>query len=276
MVRAWRWMFVLVLVLSMVMQVAGVAEGEASDGICDPNTSFGNISGSHDTARVSGGRAIRCGNSAESTSLLPSAYYSYEIICNTARSASSDAVCSTTPCANSGKFFAFRTIHYPDGTVKPAGYSCVTQQQASANAGLSLAQVISAIRQVKLPGGAIGVSPGRGLANLESYFWLTGAVQPPVNLRIGGSTVHAAFQVVEYDWNFGDGSTLQTSGPGVPGQGSEVHATYTAYGNYLVSVRVVWSAQAFLNGSSVGQVGGLFSSASTTYGVAELRTVLTG
>jgi hypothetical protein len=114
------------------------------------------------------------------------------------------------------------------------------------------------------------------LTNLESYFWLTGAVQAPVDLRVGGSTVHAEFQVVEYDWAFGNGSTLVTSGPGVSGQTSEVHATYTAHGNYPVSVRVVWSAQAFLNGSPVGQVGGLFSSASAIYPVAELRTVLTG
>ena len=119
------------------------------------------------------------------------------------------------------------------------------------------------------------MSPGRGLANLESYFWVTGAVQAPVDLSIGGSTVHAEFQVVEYEWDFGNGSTLVTSGPGAPGQASEAHATYVGRGKYPVSVRVVWSAQAFLNGSPVGQVGGLSSSASTTYGVAELRTVLT-
>ena len=127
-----------------------------------------------------------------------------------------------------------------------------------------------------MPGGEIGGSPGRGLANLESYFWVKGAVQGPVDLRVGGSTVHAEFRVVEYQWNFGDGATLVTGGPGTPGQGSEVHATYTRRGNYTVGVRVVWSAVAFLNGSQVGQVGGLSSGTSTSYPVSEIRTVLTG
>jgi hypothetical protein len=152
----------------------------------------------------------------------------------------------------------------------------MTPQQAAAGPGLSLAQVIAAVRKVKLPGGSIGVSPGRGLANLESYFWLTGAVQPPVDLRVGGSTVHAEFHVVEYAWSFGNGSTLVTSGPGVPGQASEARTVYAARGKYSVTVRVAWSARASLNGSTVGQVNGLFSVARMTYGVAEIRTVLTG
>lgn len=248
----------------------------ASAAGCTSKVVEGDLSGSKDTAIIWGHERPHCLPISHAIGSVVGIYYSYEMLCNTARAASADAACSTTPCVTSGRIFAWRTIHYPDGTSKPAGYSCLTAQQASNSPGLSLAQVIAAVRKVKLPGGSIGVSPGRGLANLESYFWLAGAVQAPVDLRIGGSTVHAAFQVVEYDWNFGDGSTLQTSGPGVPGQGSEVHATYRAHGNYLVSVRVVWSAQAFLNGSPVGQVGGLFSSASTTYGVAELRTVLTG
>ena len=108
------------------------------------------------------------------------------------------------PCPGAGLFFAFRTIHRPDGSSAPAGFECVSLEQAVATPGVSLAQVFEAVRRVKLPGGEIGAEPGvRGLANLESFFWVEGASQPPVDLQVGGSTVHAEFRVVEYRWSFG-------------------------------------------------------------------------
>jgi hypothetical protein len=119
--------------------------------------------------------------------------------------------------------------------------------------------------------------PGvRGLANLESYFWLQGAAQPPVDLQVCGSTVHAEFRVVEYRWSFGDGSTLRTDGPGTPGLGSDVHVAYRERGRYRVAVEVAWAAEAFLDGRRVGEVDDLASRAATTYPVAEIRSIITG
>jgi hypothetical protein len=92
--------------------------------------------------------------------------------------------------------------------------------------------VFEAIRRVKLPGGEIGVEPAtRGLANLESYFWVEGVNQPPVELQVGGSTVRAEFRVVEYRWRFGAGETLVTEGPGTPGLESEVNTTFPRRGS---------------------------------------------
>jgi hypothetical protein len=142
--------------------------------------------------------------------------------------------------------------------------------------GVTLAQVFEAIRKVKLPGGDIGVEPGaRGLVNLESYFWVEGADQTPVDLQVGGSTVHAEFRVVEYRWSFGEES-LVTEGPGSPGLESEVRTTFVRRGFYRVGVTVMWVAEAYLDGRRVGVVDDLVSRAQTTYPVAELRTVLTG
>jgi PKD domain len=130
---------------------------------------------------------------------------------------------------------------------------------------------------VRLPGGEIGVEPEvRGLANLQSYFWLEGAEQAPVDVQVGESTVHAEFRVVEYRWNFGGGEPLVTQGPGRPGLESEVNTVFRRRGVYPVEVTVVWVAEAFLDGSRVGEVDDLVSRAETSYPVAELRTVLTG
>jgi hypothetical protein len=171
----------------------------------------------------------------------------------------------------------FRTIHRPDGSSGPAGFSCVSLEQAVATPGVTVAQVFEAVRRVRLPGGEIGVEPGvRGLANLQSFFWVEGVEQAPVDLQVGGSTVHAEFRVVEYRWSFGGGEPLVTTGPGSPGLESEVRTTFSRRGFYRVGVTVMWVAEAYLDGRRVGQVDDLVSRAETTYPVAELRTVLTG
>jgi hypothetical protein len=91
----------------------------------------------------------------------------------------------------------------------------VSLEQAVATPGVTVAQVFEAVRRVKLPGGEIGVEPGvRGLANLESFFWVEGANQEPVDLQVGGSTVHAEFRVVEYRGSFGGGGAVGDGGAG--------------------------------------------------------------
>lgn len=223
------------------------------------------------------GRGDGCLSASQSVASEPKPYFTFELSCSTDRRAATEGICSTTPCPGVGRFFAFRTIHRPDGSSGPAGFSCVTLEQAVATPGVTVAQVFEAIRKVKLPGGEIGVEPEvRGLANLESYFWIEGANQPPVELQVGGSTVRAEFRVVEYRWTFGGEQGLVTEGPGTPGLESEVRTTFARRGFYRVGVTVVWAAEAFLDGRRVGEVDDLVSRAQTTYPVAELRTVLTG
>jgi hypothetical protein len=207
--------------------------------------------------------------------MAPQAYYTHQIVCSTDRAQALDGACSATPCPTS--FFALRTIHFPDGTSAPAGFQCVTLNQANASPGITAAQVFAAVRRVKLPGGEIGAVPEvRGLANLESFFFVRGANQPPVDLQVGGSVVHAEFRVLEYRWAFGDGRQLVTTGPGSGGLDSEVRTAFRRRGFYRVGVTVMWAAEAFLDGRRVGQVDNLVSRASTTYPVAEVRTILTG
>jgi hypothetical protein len=207
----------------------------------------------------------------------PLPYYSHEIVCSTDRAQALDGLCSATPCSLSGRYFAYRTLHTLDGAQQPAGYQCLTLAQASVRPGLSAADVYAAVRQVKLPGGHLTITPGhRGLANLPSYFWLQGASPPPVDLPLAGSTIHAEFRVVAYRWAFGDGQTQSTSNPGAAGQASQVQVAYRGHGRYRVQVQVGWVASAWLDGQPVGEVEGLSSGAAVTYPVAELKTILTG
>src|SRR5215216_7175807 len=85
-----------------------------------------------------------------------------------------------------------RNRRLPDGRLEPAGFACLTSNQANVSPGITLAQVFAAVRSVKLPGGDIHVAPAsRGLANLRSFFWLEGASQAPVDLSLNGFELHA-------------------------------------------------------------------------------------
>jgi hypothetical protein len=232
---------------------------------------------SRDVAEISATGSHRCGTRDTPIGIAQGPFFTHEIACSSNRQAAAAGICSTTPCSSNGQFFPFRTLHRPDGSSAPAGFQCVTLTQATPTPGITTAQVFAAIRRVKLPGGEIGAVPEiRGLANLDSFFYLRGATQPPVDLQVGGVVVHAEFQPVEYRWAFGDGQQLVTTDPGRQGLDSPVRAAYRRRGFYRVGVTVIWTAEAFLDGRRVGQVDDLVSRTGTTYPVAEVRTILTG
>jgi hypothetical protein len=272
--RPWAVALVFAVLLSTLMFAPDALADDCTGGFLRSS-----IAGEGSRVKLSlRGESKSCSTpSSQDIAYEPQPYFTHEIACSSDRQAAAEGFCSTTPCRSLGQLFAFRTIHRPDGSSASAGFSCVTPDQALATPGVTAAQVFEAVRRVKLPGGEIGVEPRvRGLANLESYFWVEGVEQPPVDLQVGGSTVHAEFRVVEYRWSFGGGEPLVTTGPGSPGLESEVRTTFSRRGFYRVGVTVMWVAEAFLDGRRVGEVDDLVSQAQTTYPVAELRTVLTG
>jgi hypothetical protein len=232
---------------------------------------------SGDVAEVSATGSHRCSTRDTPLGAAQGPFFTHELACSANRQAAAAGLCSATPCSARGQFFAFRSLHNPNGATAPAGFQCVTLTQATPTPGLTTAQVFAAIRRVRLPGGAIGAIPHlRGLANLDAFFYLQGATHPPVDLHLGTALVHAVFRPVEYRWAFGDGRQLVTTGPGSAGLGSEVRTAFARRGRYRVVVTVVWTAQAFVAGRRVGQVEELVSQAATSYPVAEIRTTLTG
>lgn len=240
------------------------------------------LAGSGDTAVVSGHAGSRCGARAGPgrTGGGPRPFWTYEIACSADRTRAEQGLCASTPCTG-GRFFAFRTLHLPDGRTEPAGYSCVSLDRAPVARAVTAAEVFAAIRRVKLPGGAIRIAPsGRGLAGVPSRIWLAGDAEPPVNLRLAGSTVHAEFQPVHYRWTIDRGSTGRAStvaaGVDASGRDGETGVTFPARGRFVVTVVTTWSASAFLDGRFVGQVDDLSSTARIAYPVAALRAALSG
>ena len=121
---------VVAVVVAVMVLVLVTPLAEALDG-CSQHPTFGNISGSRDTAVLSGKQAARCRAGSQPVSILqtPKPYYSDQIVCSTDPVYASEGLCSATPCPTS--FFALRTLHLPDGRVEAAGSHCVTLNQAA-------------------------------------------------------------------------------------------------------------------------------------------------
>jgi hypothetical protein len=139
-----------------------------------------------DRARLSiRSESYRCGTptTGRSKSAVSAPTYTYEMLCSPSSDQGPRTLCSAVPCLQENQSFALRNRRLPDGSLEPAGFSCLTSNQVSVDPGIRLAQVYAAVRNVKLPGGSIHVAPAsRGLANLKSFFWLEGTSQAPVDL----------------------------------------------------------------------------------------------
>jgi hypothetical protein len=287
--RAARWLLAAVVALAPTIAIPPAAAAAR----CPAGGVEVDLAGSGDTAAVSGHATAACRSGARSraASSRPGPFFTYELVCSVDRARAAQGLCSTTPCTG-GQFFAFRTLHRPDGGTGPAGSTCVSLAQARASPTLTAADVFAAIRRVRLPPGTIQITPsGRGLANLPTRLWLVGDTQPPVDLQVAGSVIHADFQPVSFRWSARPKVAAAGGDPYEPGGARTTPRTvigparrggrdgasamvFTRRGEFVVSVATTWSAAAFLDGRYVGQVDDLTSTASIAYPVAELRTAL--
>jgi len=255
---------------------ARAGPGPTSPGSCHDAGVEVDLAGSGDVAVVSG-RSTACSTRPRASPPDAAAPSSVdEVLCSPARAGTPRGLCSATPCQGTGMHFALRTPHPADGRGRVTAYACMTLKDARAGPGVSAAEVLEAVRAVKLPGGSILAAPsGRGLANLAAYFRLDGVTPRTVDLPLRGSMIHAEFQVAEYHWTFGDGSAGTSLATGLPGSLRRAHA-YPHRGRFEVRVEAAWAAEAFLDGRRVGRVDDLVSRALLTYPVAEIRTALSG
>jgi hypothetical protein len=185
------------------------------------------------------------------------------------------------PCAVAGGQLVnvFRqTIAAEGGPLTPIRTACLTQELVAITgdvAQVSAGQIAELLRHVTLPGGIIQAVPGDvGLAGLDTRFRLDGAVQPPVELTLGGAVLHAEFSVTGYRWSFGDGQPSVMRSPAQVRRNGEIRHVYERTGRYPVSVQVTWAARAYLGGNPIAGVDGLVSGADLVYTVHEVYGVL--
>jgi hypothetical protein len=233
------------------------------------------LAGSGDVGVVSG-RSVACSTGAPPPRSRAAPPSTDEVLCPPGGTGTAGGLCSASPCTGQGLHLVLRTAPDPGAGQRTTASACMTLRSARVGPGISAAEVLAAVRTVKLPGGSIRASPGgRGLTNLAAYFRLDGVSARTVDLPLRGSIIHAEFEVAAYRWVFGDGSVGTRVATGLPDSRGSTHA-YPRGGRFEVRVQVAWSAQAFLDGRRVGRVDDLVSGARVGYPVAEVRASLSG
>jgi hypothetical protein len=143
-----------------------------------------------------------------------------------------------------------------------------------------LVLVLDVWRRMLFPDPKLTIKPGAGgLANLESYFWISGPFTQSVTATAGPNQVTVDAIAASYEWRFGDGSApLVTGVPGRPWPArSEIAHAYRQLGRFEVQVTVRWQGRFRVNGGPAQVVPGppVARSSTVTYPVRELQTVLT-
>jgi len=139
---------------------------------------------------------------------------------------------------------------------------------------------LDAWKRMRMPVPRLTIKPGAGgLANLESYFWISGPFTQSVTATAGPNRVTVDAVAASYEWRFGDGSALLVTGvPGRPWpERSEIAHAYRQLGRFEVQVTVRWQGRFRVNGGPAQVVPGppVARSSTVTYPVRELQTVLT-
>jgi hypothetical protein len=156
-------------------------------------------------------------------------------------------------------------------------YQCGAPATPAASGDGALAGARQAALRLIARGGSVQATPaGRGLVNLQTYFWVTG-----VGARDTGPVTQDGFtlriQATPEDvwWDFGDGAR-DGYGLGQPGRTSDVGHTYRQPGRYTARVWIGWRVTFTADGQVVQVPGAFQTSLTRTVQVDELRAVLTG
>lgn len=125
----------------------------------------------------------------------------------------------------------------------------------------------------------LDAAPGRvGLTGLESFFWVARDLEPvTATAGVRGLSVTAEARPVRYLWDFGDGATTETQGPGRPWTRSRpgsVSHLYETKGRYEATVEVVWAARWRVGQGPWRALGYFTTTGSLDYPVREMVAVL--
>jgi hypothetical protein len=160
----------------------------------------------------------------------------------------------------------------------PGGPYCVPPEPAAPGEPDYQAVARQAGLELLAAKGQVGMSPGRTLAGLETYFWLDGVGSRSATKTEDGWRMRIQARPVAYRWDFGDGATLD----GGPGGGDDpreqgIAHVYRRAGHYPASVTVDWAISFNVDdGDTLDAAGAFTTVAASTIPVGEIRARLTG
>ena len=135
-----------------------------------------------------------------------------------------------------------------------------------------------AVLDLLIEPGRVGVLPGRALTGLETFFWVdeVGLRSTPEGGGPFGMTIRA--WPVGYRWEFGDGRSLSSDGPGNPDapRSSEISHVYQRGGRLEARVVVTWEGSASSVAGTQPVPGPFTTTATAPVQVDQIRARLVG
>jgi hypothetical protein len=123
--------------------------------------------------------------------------------------------------------------------------------------------------------GTVGVLPGRALTGLPTYFSLDIDDTRERDVSEEGIDLHLEANVVRYQWDFGDGTTMLGGKGTADSQDSEIAHTYTRTGDYTPNVTATWEVTFTANGETAVAPGEFTTTSTGDVEVTQIRARLT-
>lgn len=140
------------------------------------------------------------------------------------------------------------------------------------------------LRHIALPDLQIEVNPSLGLAGLSSWFWAQGYDGNAFggSVSLAGVTVSVRVTPTDYEWQFGDGTALESHSLGKPYPAeSDVQHTYQYSSlhfpaGFPVTLTVEFAAEYRVNGGAPQPLPSIRHTFTASYRVQEAQSLLTG
>lgn len=196
------------------------------------------------------------------------------VLCDAARLG-----CQATPDPGDILYWRWPGTRAVDGTVAhdtgAVGTVCLGPQEAAEGAAVAVPDfTLADFRRLPLPAGTPGVQPatGRVLVNVPTNVYVDAAVVV-LDTVLVGLPVQVRATPAQYSWDFGDGGRLgPTSDPGAPYPDLRTTHTYTAGGQYAITLTTAYTGEYAVAGGPWLPIDGQAEVASEPVPV----TVLTG
>jgi len=155
--------------------------------------------------------------------------------------------CSEPP--NTFKYIVLRSED--NGPYEPWGTVCLGADEADQLGALTPARVLKEMKKLDWPSADLVIQPphGKTLVNLETNFFTTTKDAASQTITLLGRNVEITAKPVSYTWHFGDGTTLETDGPGREYPDMDISHIYLQAGTTVSpSVDVTYEGTYTVNG----------------------------
>jgi hypothetical protein len=137
---------------------------------------------------------------------------------------------------------------------------------------------LSARDQLPVPTGTIKANPARALTGLATWFWLDGYRGQPLSRTLSafGVTVEVQARPTQYQWDFGDGTSLTTHdlGRAFPARSSITHTYERAAPGYTVTATFVFQVRWRVAGGAWAPLAPISRQAQLRLPVTQSQTVI--